>query len=842
MEGVLFARSALLPATCSQFCCSTAKNIVFLAAQTPRGALQHVLQRNSLHLPFPSPLRMARRGFSTTTQPNPGGSVNDMEATQGGDEMKGHLDIRTSASPTADYQADGVDGTAGGEGGLTLSQVVSGSSPLTASFAECFWRLLEDRRVCYRDGVALKKLLPARAALSETLRRDAFAEGIARCQSHAPPEQQSPLNPPSLPRAGDNDAVSSAVKVSSVLALVRDLESQVVAEITRENMRAPRGTHEEGDHVSEGSTTTSAEVRRRLAFLHQHILLSDLLQSAEDLTLVVRHVLRGSTPAEDLHFGTSATPTVLAWQPMVFTTILQALIPLTMAAPTTTTTTGVAVGERKTGEASTTVFGEQRQLERERLGELCGVYMGQALKAFHAHYCGRSTAEEREEMDSVWGAFFVDACAAQMAPKLVDLWWNKMIEFYGTSAEEAEGGDTVARTDGSPSVLSGLPYEAVYGLLSTTADNMDIERTMQLFHEADKRGLRMFAPEGRDGERGCSRKAFTVTPTSDGWRYTRVYHTPGFLTRRSEDVFVQEVQLRLLAKLMASAKSTKADGGLRELVVKDIQRLTDPDVLMTAPWEVVNDVLSGLSVPSAMHLVKARSASAIFDVTAEAPPEEGEEDHSARRKRGAWKASSSILETNGRDESDDRSVPFFIWASLLRRCARDHQLDEAEALFSFIRQRFSLLTVVERHELVSIMMRMYATLVPPDAASALHLFLQHVLRPAAAHPDRADLITPDDELYSLLVKSADSRNASMMYFLEACAAGVPMSPDIFEALMGGPSHASVRALNRKLPQEYTSSKLDSLLRIPSNMDAHLRREEAQAARGRPIVDSTGDAI
>eukprot|EP00796_Vickermania_ingenoplastis_P007242 gene7243-5091_t len=461
------------------------------------------------------------------------------------------------------------------------------------------------------------------------------------------------------------------------------------------------------------------------------VVLSDLLHDPGDLARLF-HAILAQLPA--------AAGGVVPWRPHFFTAVLQSLISL------------CAVGPGQSG--GVICFGERRQLDRQQLGELAGAYMGHALRAYE------SSGASPESMDGVWSAFFVVCAAAQMAPKLLWLWWQKMIESYDTAA--------------------ALPFEALWAVLAASADGADIERCLHVFREANRRGLRVSSARDPDAAGAGMELA------------------AGTLTRRSASPAVQALQLRLLAKLMAGTKSVHADGGLREVVVGDLQRLMDPKTLLDAPWEVINDVLVGLSVSSAMQLVKARGSA---------------------------------------EEGGDAAVPFMIWASLLRRCARGHHLDEAEALFSFIQARFSL-SAVEKQELVAIVMRMYATLAPPDTASTLHAFLQHVVRPQDA--GEKDGPQPDGELYSLLVKAADSRNAAMMFFLEGCAAGVSMSPDLFEALLGSDSHAKIRKLNRKLPFEYTSSKLDSMLRIPSNIDAHVRREEVQAALGKPIADSTGD--
>lgn len=482
------------------------------------------------------------------------------------------------------------------------------------------------------------------------------------------------------------------------------------------------------------------------------------------------------------------------------------------------------------------VVGERQALRRSVVGDLAGYYMGYAL----AQPLVGSGADEivaqcvRPVTPQTWSVFFSVLAATQAAPKLMDLWWEKFLDFMGHAHNadyaglpdgamtEEEGKNKLEKDvlvmngavtasssrapSGSPAPTAArcpLPYQAIHAVLSWCAGARDIERVLRYYHASDQRGVT--APLDLNGH------------YPDGLQPTQLIPSGG-LTTRSNDTKVQQLQLALLAKLMATVKSIKMDGGMRGIVVKDIQRLIDEEVLYSAPWGVVNDVLSGLSTSSGMALL--RQCSTEFSPASVEAADTSESPDSKHRS-----------------EQRRRPIPFYIWASFLRRCCHSHYLDEAESLFLFLRKAFPL-SSSEKRELVEIMLRMYATLRPPNFCAMLDLFLQHVVRT----PDGEAEIAVDATMYELLIKGADSRNAGMMIFLEACAAGTPMTPELFEALMGTSQCQALASLSRKLPNEYTSSSLDEQLKIPANVDAHLRREEALRARGKPSYDSTGDAI
>jgi len=453
-----------------------------------------------------------------------------------------------------------------------------------------------------------------------------------------------------------------------------------------------------------------------------------------------------------------------------------------------------------------------------------------------------------------------------------------------------------------------LPYEAVMGVMATTADNSDIERTVHIYHAVQHRGLSVLstsslcsaswatlaerpeAVEEDQKEMRASLSSSLVFLPSEKSSSSSSTVAASFRAEHDAPLLQQHIQLRLLSKLLAATKfANNEDGGLRELTVADIKRYISPSVLLQSPWEVINDLLIGLNVGSAMHLVKTRAgmthpvpSSSSFS-SSPLPSSEStattvtQEEKNNRLQREGEEASEHAVLLPHQTEFDD--VPFFIWASLLRRCARDHMIDEAEALFSFLRACCTSISPEEKKELASIMIRMYATFSPPDSADALHYFLEYILKnkdtvtstlenripptspsegdtaksmrgaplsepsSVSGQPRRENDITADDVLYSLLIRSADSRNASMMYFLESCADGVPLSVELFESLFGSHSYqTSLRSLQKRLPHDYSSSKLDSLIRIPTNIDAHLRREEAQLEHGQSIVDSTGESF
>ncbi|CCW60591.1 unnamed protein product [Phytomonas sp. EM1] len=439
------------------------------------------------------------------------------------------------------------------------------------------------------------------------------------------------------------------------------------------------------------------------------------------------------------------------------------------------------------------ILGQPCVLDRATSGDLAGRYMGHALAQISKNNpnlpSGAAVRENDTDYLPLWGDFMELCALTDVAPALMDLWWKKLCDFcdpVGPPHETENPLDVAPTTIAAeatplPRAFKGsLPYRGVYAALAWCVRNHDLERCLRYFHEANARGLTGDYPAST-GVHGDV--AFSL-------------RSPGSLTRRSVDPAIQRLQLRLLVKLMATVKSIPMDGGVKNLVVADVQRLIDAAVLFHAPWGVINDFLSGLSVRSAMRLVR-RCASV--------------------------------------HPTGDAAVPFSVWASLLRRCARAHHLDEANSLFLFLRKRFAL-TGGEKRELVEIVMRMYATLPTPDFASTMSIFLEHVRRTPKGEP----AVAADRGLYNLLIQAADSRNAAMMVFLEAAAAGVGMDFATFETLLGGHPFRGVAGLSRRLPHDYASTRFDAQLRIPADADAHLRREEARRARGKAIYDSTGD--
>ncbi|CAD2215794.1 hypothetical protein AGDE_15207 [Angomonas deanei] len=449
------------------------------------------------------------------------------------------------------------------------------------------------------------------------------------------------------------------------------------------------------------------------------------------------------------------------------------------------------------GEPTIGIVGEERVLHRAQIGDAAGYYFGAALSQHRANQAvAAGEADMRPVTASLWTTFFVVAATCQVAPKLMDLWFDEFLQFFDEEKqlqsrtvkkeppplEEPEVGDMdvslhqqdllgkeAQEAEMEMSAPAALPYDAVHAILSWSAASRDIQRALRFFKEFNTRGL-FLSGEG---------------PSLP----------PGSLTAKSNDKQVQLLQLRLLVKLMSTGKSVKMDGGLKALITNDVKRLIDLSVIQAASWGTVNDLLSGLSMPSAMKLLKLCSSS---------------------RPEG------------------DGSVPFAMWASLLRRCAHEHHLDQAESLFEFIRRRFQL-TSLQKRELVEIAIRMYVTLPTPDFASAMHIFTEHVVHTPEGEPP----VKADTTLYTLLIKAADSPNAAMMVFLEGCAEGVELQYETFEALLG--AERDVSRLSRKLPHDYTSSALDSLLSIPSDVDAHQRREEALRLRNKPLFNSTGDS-
>ncbi|KAG5493924.1 hypothetical protein JKF63_01756 [Porcisia hertigi] len=482
---------------------------------------------------------------------------------------------------------------------------------------------------------------------------------------------------------------------------------------------------------------------------------------------------------------------------------------------------GSATGEHRDGttpQAPEIVAGEVRQLRRSVVGDLAGYYMGHAL-AQHLD-CSRATENALPTHTAVrretWEVFFATLANCQPAPKLLDLWWQRFLEWLDertTTIPAKIGIDKVEKTTSSHKKAS-VPYQAAHAVLSWCAQSREMEKALNFFNGVNQRGVTVHAD--------------TMPNTSLPSELVEHLARPGCLTSPSTHIAVQELQLALFVKLMASTKSLQMVGGLRALVVRDVQQQITPAVLYAAPWGVINDFIAGLSVPSAMELLRRCSSSA---VAVDAAPPTATKSGPSDRESGSESTMDSDPQSTRR-----REIPFYVWASLLRRCSREHLQDEAESLFVFLRKKFPI-TAQEKRELIEIMMRMYATLLPADFPSTMDVFLQHVLRTPEGEPK----VQPDSVLYGLLVKAADSRNAAMMVFLEACAAGVSLTEEVFEALMRSTQYKTIASLSRKLPHDYSASTLDAQLKIPADADAHLRREEALRARGKPLYDSTGDA-
>ncbi|CCW66591.1 unnamed protein product [Phytomonas sp. Hart1] len=455
------------------------------------------------------------------------------------------------------------------------------------------------------------------------------------------------------------------------------------------------------------------------------------------------------------------------------------------------------------------VLGQPCILDRAASGDLAGRYMGHALAQLSNKNSTPSPGKLLNEKGGekylpLWGCFLELCALTDIDPTLMDLWWKKLCDFcdqmvimlpehmkslsvHSDAAHPAKSSLLESPPEGI--LKAPLPYRCVYAVLAWCVRSHDIERCLRYFHEANARGLICDYPISKHLKEGDDR-GFTSS-------FSSLLRHPGSLTTKSTNPLIQKLQLNLLVKLMSTAKSIRMDGGLKAIVVDDVKRLIDSSVLFRSSWGVLNDLVSGLSVRSAMQLVKICSS----------------------------------LHAAG-----DSAVPFNVWTSLLRRCAREYLLDEAASLFLFIRKQFAL-RKPEKRELVEIMMRMYATLPTPDFSSVIEIFFEHVLNTPKGEP----AVAADCALYNLLIKAADSRNAAMMIFLEGCATGVGMDVETFENLLSSHSFSSVSSLSRKLPYDYVSTKLDTQLRIPANVDAHLRREEAQRARGKAVHDSTGDS-
>ncbi|GET92244.1 hypothetical protein, conserved [Leishmania tarentolae] len=474
-----------------------------------------------------------------------------------------------------------------------------------------------------------------------------------------------------------------------------------------------------------------------------------------------------------------------------------------------------AAGSRQAPEI---VAGEMRQLRRSVVGDLAGYYMGHALAQVSTSSVSMTSSAPMHTAvrPETWEVFFATLANCQPAPKLMTLWWARLLGWLDDQAPCVSVKESISpRNKGEGAAKEApVPYHAAHALLAWCAQSRQMEEALKYFHVINQRGVTLHTTTPH-----------VSVPAELGEDLTRA----GCLTSLSTHPSVQQLQLSLLVKLMASAKSVKMDGGLRALVVRDVQRQVSPDVLFTAPWAAINDLIAGLSVPSAMQLLRRCSSSPSAQT--------GSSTLSNRRSSEEDSTLDDDVTVGAAGKGrENREVPFFVWASLLRRCCHEHMQDEAESLFAFLRKKFAI-TAQEKRELIEIMMRMYTTMHPADFSSAMDVFLQHVLRTPEGEPT----VKPDAVLYGLLVKGADSRNAAMMVFLEACAAGVALTEEMFEALMGSTQYKTVASLSRKLPHDYAASSLDAQLKIPANADAHLRREEALRARGKPLYDSTGDA-
>lgn len=569
-------------------------------------------------------------------------------------------------------------------------------------YRQVFASLLEDRRMMYRDLDLERALLPPRRAAATALL-----------------QLIKDTHPASFDALSSVDTRSQALTMECI-SLLRD--AWLAANTT---------------------TETEKDLQESLHQFHTTLLASTFVRTDVD----VRHVLSHMVDVDKLRPRADT-----------FEIILSSLIIL-QNEPALTAGAAAATSQGGAPSPAGTVVGQEKRLQRHEQGDLAGYYFGRALAEL-----AESHRPPESDFHHLWGTFLTLCALTQVAPQLMDLWWDQMCATDG------------AVIDGSVAAPKPLPYQAVHAAVAWSAANRDIERGLRYFRDANKRGV-VISSSGNGGVEEHLRAA-------------------GAFTTKSTDAQVQMLQLRILAKLMATGKSVKMDGGLKSLVVRDVKHLIDPCVLRQASWGVINDLMAGLTMPSAMQLVKMCSQS----------------------------------KGNG-----DSAVPFVVWASLLRRCAREHYIDEAESLFLFIRKRFPL-TPLEKRELIEIVMRMYASLSPPDYPSTMSILTEHVLRCPPGEP----AVAPDMTLYNILIKAADSRNAAMMTFMESAAAGVGMDKGTFEGLLGSNPFAAVASLSRKVPHDYPSSSLDAQMRVPGNVDAHLRREEALTARGKPLYDSTGD--
>jgi hypothetical protein len=390
--------------------------------------------------------------------------------------------------------------------------------------------------------------------------------------------------------------------------------------------------------------------------------------------------------------------------------------------------------------------------------------------------------------DELWSDVMLSVALLNVTDKLFDLWQEQLYRHYdvpfegtvvegistsGAQSDEGENADLtvgddfevigISDSDAATSFVVGehqkplIPFKAAHAMLSWAANAKDMERAMKVYHIAKVHGVQDLIQDGQ----------------------------------------LNAVALcQLAVKVVASARKTQFDGGIRKKMVAEIQAVAPAQVLLQdVSWGALNDLLVGLSFSSALTLVKLAS-----------------------ERRGG-----------------DANVPFYVWAALLRIAAKSRNIAEAEQLFLFLRKRFTL-SADDKGELLDVMMRMHASHPPPDFVSALSLFMDHVV----STPDGEPSLAITAEHYKLLIRAADSRNAAALMFLEGCARGLPHDAEAFSSLFSRNPGSSISALSRKLPRDYSSSALDSQIKIPADSDAHVRREEALRFRGKPNVDSTSE--
>ncbi|KAG5467828.1 hypothetical protein LSCM4_00913 [Leishmania orientalis] len=727
----------------------------FLVSRAPRASALRIFSTRSTAI---QSSRMLPCAATELKCPRRACASQGSESVSNEEEASLHLKSCFSAEPVQSAVPCSDDGTA------SLVTSIAELHQHRAQMASVYMGFLADRRVQYRDQLLLSGLGSIQGRMQVLLRR------LLACHSQA--------------AADDAHALPEAA-AQMTLAAVRMLKETWM----RIN----------------GVTFRSGEAAMRRAYIRElrdcyaTLMCSGLLQSEGDVRLILSEMHSTDLIEPDASF-------------------YEALFMALWFLEEVRGSAGVA-GERPAAGSPQTpeiVAGEVRQLRRSVAGDLAGHYMGHALAQPSAS--STPTADgaptHRAVRAETWEVFFATLANAQPAPKLLDLWWKRFLDWLDEQGTAVSGKSPIDAQDEGESAATGapVPYQAIHAVLAWCAQSREMEKALNYFNAVNQRGVMVHAT--------------TLPHVSSPSPLAEDFTEPGCLTCPSKHTAVQQLQLALLVKLMASTKSIKMDGGLRSLVVRDVQRQVSPDVLYTAPWGVINDLIAGLSVPSAMQLLRRCSSSAAAATALSRPA--GREDGSDERARNE--------EATAAKSSSTREIPFFVWASLLRRCSREHLQDEAESLFVFLRKKFPI-TSPEKRELIEIMMRMYTTMHPPDFLSTMDVFIQHVIRTPEGEPK----VKPDAVLYELLIKAADTRNAAMMIFLEACAAGVTLTEELFEALMGSTQYKTVASLSRKLPHDYAASSLDAQLKIPADADAHLRREEALRARGKPLYDSTGDA-